>query len=192
MVTLSSTLRTPYRGNSIFRAANSIPRERIDAKWLELEEVMAREYQKMAPGKDFVIRNLQPQDFGETNNIWNETVTATQNAYENSIIASQNIPDNSLVGIIGLIDTSENQPVLAVRISGGNSRRAQWDLWCIVSDERTLDARTGYAETPVLITQNLNVTIQYYVRASNPAAIQSAGIAFLGLVAEPNTTSFEL
>ena len=44
--------------------------------------------------------------------------------------------------------------------------------------------RTMYAMTPVIITRNINVKIEYYVRAFSPQVIRGAEIAILGLVVE--------
>jgi hypothetical protein len=41
-----------------------------------------------------------------------------------------------------------------------------------------------YAMTPVIITRNMNVKIEYYVRASSPQVTRGVEIALLGLVVE--------
>jgi len=44
--------------------------------------------------------------------------------------------------------------------------------------------RTMYAMTPVIITRNINVKFEYYVRAFSPQVIRGVEIAILGLVIE--------
>jgi hypothetical protein len=41
-----------------------------------------------------------------------------------------------------------------------------------------------YAMTPVIITRNINVKIEYFIRPSNPSLTRGVEIALLGLTCE--------
>ena len=41
-----------------------------------------------------------------------------------------------------------------------------------------------YAMTPIIITRNMNVLVEYYIRPSNPSVTRGVEIALLGLTCE--------
>ena len=75
-----------------------------------------------------------------------------------------------------------------VRITSGQGVRAVWDLFPIIGANPNVSGsvicRTMYAMSPVIITRNINVKIEYYVRAFSPQVIRGVEIAIVGLVAE--------
>jgi len=149
---------------------------------------------------NYIIRAMVPYDIGEdggTNdgpandgNIWAETITTSGTAgFQNSKIASQTVPDNTSVCIYGLVDTSDGgQNVSQIRITSGQGVRAIWDLFPIIGSDPSVSGsvrcRTMYAMTPIIITRNMNVLVEYYIRPSNPSVTRGVEIALIGLTCE--------
>jgi hypothetical protein len=146
---------------------------------------------------NYIIRALVPADLGEATdgpgaeeNVWAETVTASGTAgFQDSKIASQTVPDNTSVCLYGFVDTSDGgQTVSQIRITSGQSVRAIWDLFPIIGSDPSVSGsvrcRTMYALTPVIITRNINVKVEYYIRPSNPSVTRGVEIALIGLTCE--------
>jgi hypothetical protein len=175
---------------SIVRPRHELSVGHIEAIYTQAQDQLVNEFYRAQgdPNVPTIVRNLLPSDLNESNNIWAETVTATGSAYQDSQVAGQNIPDDTAIVMFGLIDTSDPQAVTQLRISSGQGVRAIWDLFPIIGSDPNLsggvECRTMYAMTPIIITQNMNIKIEYYVRPSSPQVIRGAEIAILGLVAE--------
>lgn len=161
--------------------------------WLSQQEIQRRiqdciELTVEKASKDIsgalVARDLLPSDLGETNEIWTEQLSTTANAWENGIIASQSIPDQVFVGIYGLVDTSDPQMAAGLRFTVGTGRRLQISLFNLLSEDKSLRARTGFLRSPLVISQNQAITIDQYVRAATPQAAYSVEIAWLGVAVE--------
>ena len=148
---------------------------------------------------NYLVRAMVPYDLGEsggtagpasTANTWAETVTTSGTAtFQDSKIAGQNIPDNTTVIIYGLVDSTEmGQNVSQIRITSGQGVRAIWDLFPIIGSDPAISGsvrcRTMYAMTPIIITRNMNVKIEYYIRPSNPTRTLGVEIALIGLTCE--------
>jgi hypothetical protein len=149
---------------------------------------------------NYLIRAMVPYDIGESSgsatgpgnaaNVWAETVTASATAaFQNSNVANQNVPDNTTVCLYGLVDSSEpNQSVSQIRITTGQGVRAIWDLFPIIGSDPAVSGsvrcRTMYAMTPIIITRNMNILIEYFIRPSNPTRTLGVEIAILGLTCE--------
>jgi len=148
----------------------------------------------------YLIRALVPYDIGESSgtstgpanaaNVWAETITTSGTAgFQNSEIASQTVPDNTTVCIYGLVDSTDGgQNVSQIRITSGQGVRAIWDLFPIIGSDPAVSGsvrcRTMYAMTPIIITRNMNVKVEYFVRPSNPTLTRGVEIALLGLTCE--------
>ena len=146
---------------------------------------------------NYIIRALVPADLGEattgpssTTNTWAETITTSGTAgYQDSKIASQTVPDNTSVCLYGFVDSTDGgQNVSQIRITSGQSVRAIWDLFPIIGSDPSVSGsvrcRTMYAMTPVIITRNINVKIEYFIRPSNPTVTRGVEIALIGLTCE--------
>lgn len=175
---------------SIVRPRHELSVGHIEAIWVQAQNQLVQEFYRAQGDANVptVVRNLLPSDLNESNNIWAETVTATGSAYQDTQIAGQNIPDDTAICLFGLVDTSDPQAVTQLRITSGQGVRAIWDLFPIIGSSPTitggLECRTMYAMTPIIITQNMNIKIEYYVRPFSPQVIRGVEIAILGLVAE--------
>ena len=175
---------------SIVRPRHELSVGHIEAIYSQAQEQLVQEFYRAQGDSNVptVVRNLLPSDLNESNNIWAETVTASGSAYQDSQVAGQNIPDDKAIVMFGLIDTSDPQAVTQLRISSGQGVRAIWDLSSIIGSNPNIsggiECRTMYAMTPIIITQNINIKIEYYVRAFSPQVIRGVEIAILGLVAE--------
>jgi hypothetical protein len=179
----------PLTTESVVRPANQLSIDHIDDLYNNAREALYSSHVRAMGGEgNYVIRQLLPSDLNESNEVWAETVTASGSSYQNSQIAGQTIPDDTSVCLYGLIDTSDPQPITQVRITSGQGVRAIWDLFPIIGSDLTVSGdithRTMYAMTPVIITRNINVKIEYYVRAFSPQVIRGAEIAIIGLVCE--------
>ena len=161
------------------------------------EAVYASHVRSMGTDGNYLIRATVPADLGEattgptsTTNVWAETVTASGTAgFQDSKIADQNIPDNTSVALYGFVDSTDGgQHVSQIRITTGQGVRAIWDLFPIIGSDPSVSGsvrcRTMYAMTPIIISRNLNIQIEYFIRPSNPSVTKGVEIALLGLTCE--------
>ena len=179
----------PLITESVVRPANQLDVGVIEDIYNGAREALyAAHIDVMGGDNNYIVRQLLPSDLNESNEVWAETVTASGSSYQDSQVASQTIPDDSSVCLYGLVDTSDPQAVTQIRVTSGQSVRAVWDLFPIIGSNPSISGdivcRTMYAMAPVIITKNINVKIEYYVRAFSPQVIRGAEIAILGLVIE--------
>ena len=188
----------PLITESVVRPADQISDGQIEDIYNATREALYASHVRSQGGDgNFVIRATVPADLGEattgpasTANIWAETVTASGTAgFQDSKIASQNVPDNTSVALYGLVDSSGNgQHVSQIRITTGQGVRAIWDLFPIIGSEPAVSGsvrcRTMYALTPIIVSKNLNITIEYFIRPSNPTVTRGVEIALVGLTCE--------
>jgi len=132
-----------------------------------------------------VLRSTRPNDIGETNAVWAETVSATGNDWEDSQIAAQAVSDDRVIGLYGVCDLSDYQAVTGIRIStGGVNRVAEWDLFPLLPNQQFPLYRTGIAMSHIIIPANINITIQYYNRQGAPMAARGVELVILGITCE--------
>jgi len=179
----------PLLTESVVRPANQLHVGHIEDIYNQAREATyAAHVNAMGGDGNYIVRQLLPSDLNETNEVWAETVTASGSAYQSSQIADQVIPDDTTVCLYGLIDTSDPQAVTQLRVTTGQGVRAIWDLFPIIGSDPgksgSIICRTMYAMTPVIVTRNLNIKIEYYVREFSPQVIRGVEIAILGLVIE--------
>ena len=90
--------------------------------------------------------------------------------------------------LIRVDTTVGGQNVSQIRISTGQGVRAVWDLFPIIGSAPDISGstrcRTMYAMAPIIISRNLNVKIEYFIRPSNPTITRGVEIAILGLTCE--------
>jgi len=127
-------------------------------------------------GARVTVRDLLPSDLGLTSDVWYETTGSSANTWEDSDIADKEIADNTFVCIWGVTILTDEPSVSAVKIKIANATKAIWALDKLAERE----AKVAVAKTPIIITQNMKVTIQHYVKMAN-AGIE---IAFDGCVVE--------
>jgi len=188
----------PLITESVVRPADQMSDGHIEDIYNATREALyASHVRSQGADGNFIIRATVPADLGEattgpasTTNTWAETVTASGTAgFQDSKIASQNIPDNTSVALYGLVDSSDGgQHVSQIRITTGQGVRAIWDLFPIIGADPSVSGsvrcRTMYAMTPVIISRNLNITIEYFIRPSNPSVTKGVEIALIGLTCE--------
>ena len=190
----------PLITESVVRPADQLADSVIEDLYNNAREAVYAAHVRAQGGDgNYLVRALNPYDLGETGtlvgpdstaNVWAETVTASGTAaFQDSKIASQNVPDNTTVVIYGLVDSTDGgQHVSQIRITSGQGVRAIWDLFPIIGSDPSVSGsvrcRTMYAMTPIIITRNLNVKIEYFIRPSNPSVTKGVEIAFLGLTCE--------
>ena len=179
----------PLMTESVVRPANQLEIGHIEDIYNQAREALySAHVESMGKDGSYIVRQLLPTDLNESNEVWAETVSNTGSAYQDSQIAGQNVKDDKTVCLYGLIDTSDPQAVTQVRVTSGQGVRAIWDLFPIIGADPAVSGsvicRTMYAMTPVIITRNINVKIEYYVRAFSPQVTRGVEIAILGLVIE--------
>ena len=188
----------PLLSESVVRPADQISDQQIEDIYNTTREALyASHIRSMGTDGNYLIRALVPADLGEattgpssTTNIWAETVTTSGTAgFQDSKIASQNTPDDTSVALYGFVDsTVGGQNVSQIRITSGQGIRAIWDLFPIIGSDPDISGstrcRTMYAMTPIIISRNLNVKIEYFIRPSNPTITRGVEIAILGLTCE--------
>ena len=188
----------PLLTESVVRPADQISDAQIEDIYNSTREALyASHIRSMGADGNYLIRALVPADLGEATtgpaaaaNVWAETVTTSGTAgFQDSKVASQNIPDDTSVALYGLVDsTVGGQNVSQIRITSGQGVRAIWDLFPIIGSDPDISGstrcRTMYAMTPVIISRNMNVLIEYFIRPSNPTITRGVEIAILGLTCE--------
>jgi hypothetical protein len=188
----------PLVQESVVRPADQISDGQIEDIYNNTrEQLYAAHVRSMGTDGNYLIRALVPADLGEattgpssTTNIWAETVTTSGTAgFQDSKIAGQNVPDDTSVALYGFVDsTVGGQNVSQIRITSGQGVRAIWDLFPIIGSDPDISGstrcRTMYAMAPVIISRNLNVKIEYFIRPSNPTITRGVEIALIGLTCE--------
>jgi hypothetical protein len=188
----------PLLSESVVRPADQISDQQIEDIYNATREALyASHIRSMGTDGNYLIRALVPADLGEattgpssTTNIWAETVTTSGTAgFQDSKITGQNVPDDTSVALYGFVDsTVGGQNVSQIRITSGQGVRAIWDLFPIIGSDPDISGstrcRTMYAMTPIIISRNLNVKIEYFIRPSNPTVTRGVEIAILGLTCE--------
>ena len=188
----------PLLSESVVRPADQISDQQIEDIYNTTREALyASHIRSMGTDGNYLIRALVPADLGEattgpssTTNIWAETVTTSGTAgFQDSKITGQNVPDDTSVALYGFVDsTVGGQNVSQIRITSGQGVRAIWDLFPIIGSDPDISGstrcRTMYAMTPIIISRNLNVKIEYFIRPSNPTITRGVEIAILGLTCE--------
>ena len=188
----------PLVTESVVRPADQISNQQIEDIYNATREALyASHIRSMGTDGNYLIRALVPADLGEattgpssTTNTWAETVTTSGTAgFQNSKIADQNTPDDTSVALYGLVDsTVGGQNVSQIRITTGQGVRAIWDLFPIIGSDPDISGstrcRTMYAMTPIVISRNMNITIEYFIRPSNPTITRGVEIALIGLTCE--------
>lgn len=141
---------------------------------------------------ELIVRAGVPSDMPDlSNNDWTETTSASNSWTNTAFAAGGSIADNTFLGIYGVhILTLEDAagvtgwgsaqtapPVTAMRTTIGGSRVAQWDLNTLlraVAQAGTAATAygpltvypAGYVESPVIVTQNKDLTIAFWETAS--------------------------
>ena len=188
----------PLVTESVVRPADQISDQQIEDIYNSTREALyASHIRSMGTDGNYLIRALVPADLGEattgpaaTANTWAETVTTSGTAgFQDSKIADQNTPDDTSVAIYGLVDsTVGGQNVSQIRITTGQGVRAIWDLFPIIGSDPDISGstrcRTMYAMTPVIVSRNMNIQIEYFIRPSNPTITRGVEIALIGLTCE--------
>ena len=188
----------PLLSESVVRPADQISDQQIEDIYNTTREALyASHIRSMGTDGNYLIRALVPADLGEATtgpssatNIWAETVTTSGTAgFQDSKITGQNVPDDTSVALYGFVDsTVGGQNVSQIRITTGQGVRAVWDLFPIIGSDPDISGstrcRTMYAMTPVVISRNMNIKIEYFIRPSNPSVTKGVEIALLGLTCE--------
>ena len=188
----------PLVTESVVRPADQIADSQIEDIYNATREALyASHVRSMGTDGNYLIRALVPADLGEattgpssTTNVWAETITTSGTAgFQDSKIASQNTPDDTSVALYGLVDSTDGgQNVSQIRITSGQGIRAVWDLFPLIGSDPAVSGsvrcRTMYAMTPIIISRNMNVTIEYFIRPSNPTLTRGVEIALIGLTCE--------
>jgi hypothetical protein len=182
------------RGNptiiSVLVPKDEIPLDRLDGIKSAAIRMLLQKAEEALPGKKLIIRDLTPQALELTNNEWTETSGSTDNAWNDTSIANKTIADNRFVAIIGckVLSGHTTPPISALKFTVGGSEVARWDLYkafrtytLTTSGAVEHDNPVCYTEGPIIITQNMSLTIsEYVIEASTPYKL-----AFFGYVCEP-------
>lgn len=177
-----------FEVESILRRIDEMKPERVDgiirATQAKLEEVARRDL----GAARLIIRSLMPSDLQLDHEEWTED-SGTDNQWADTTIvaATSIIDDNTYVAIYGCRFASyptEDPPISAIRFTVGSALKAIWNLYPIwvpcVAAAGSYHAVAGIAETPIIITQKIGLTIEEYT----VEATGSYKLAFDGLVVE--------
>jgi len=178
-----------FEVESILRRLDEVKPERVEgiikATARQLEEVARRDL----GGARLVIRSLMPTDLGLTNEEWTEA-SGTDNTWAETTIADATIDDNTFIAIYGCRFASlpaADPPISAIRFTVGSAVKAIWNLYPLwvpyvvtTSGAAAYHAIAGIAETPIIVTQKIALTIEEFV----VEATTNYKLAFDGLVVE--------
>ena len=115
------------------------------------------------PAEKLIIRDLQPTDVGLAQDDWRMTTGATARAWEASSISAKVIADNRFVAIFGVADISDAQAIGGLKVESQQSTVAEWGLDSLWADEQ----KRAIALAPVIVKQNLVLTVRWYVKFPN-------------------------
>jgi len=160
---------------------------------------------------DWVARHLHADDMpGGTAREWTETTGVTSETFVAAALGDGTaIADDTFIGIYGAqfifspvrnaVNNYRNPftpPVTFVRFTVGGTRVAEWDLYPIwrttghqgpssTATEKLgsmIDWPVGIAESPIFITQNKTLLVEFYEQV--PTTATSFGLMFHGIVVQ--------
>ena len=126
------------------------------------------------PESEIVVRALRPGDIGFTNQPLFQSTTSAD-AWTNSV-NTYTIADNRYVGIHGVVFDADENTVVALRINREGKTARLWTIQQISGFED----KAGYADDPITIEQNTQITIEEYGLATT----KMNEICLLGVVVE--------
>lgn len=139
--------------------------------------------------QDLVVRNLAANDLARANRQWREQTSGTVNAWENSQIANNAVAASTFVAVFGVADLGNQGSVGAIRLTVGGSQVREWDLQAGFNPNAAARSYVDLARyyvslSPVVISPQINVTMEFYPRgATNTDALPSE-LVVLGIVVE--------
>ncbi len=142
-------------------------------------DVLVKKLKKQAkeemglPESEIVVRSLRPEDIGFTNPIFASTTSA--DTWTNSV-NTYTIADNRYVGIHGVVFDADENTVVALRITREGKTARIWAIQQVSGFED----KAGYADDPITIEQNTQITIEEYGLATT----KTNEICLLGVVVE--------
>jgi len=115
-----------------------------------------------------VVRPLRPTDLGGTDisttaPYWQFGFSGGDAAWSTISASGAVIADNRFVGISGVFHNEAVTDASQVKITRSGSVARYWDTLPI----RTFKHKTGFADDPVTIDQNMSLTIQAYSRTAS-------------------------
>ena len=148
----------------------------LDAHKRMIDELTKKAVEQLRlPPDQLTVRMLRPQDLGLPNGASTFNV-ATANA-DNAIVSAQVIADNRFVGINGvLIGESGTSVVTQLRISRAGKDKRIWQI----QDINFTESNIVWFDDPVIIEQNMPITINAYALATDA----EWRATFLGAVVE--------
>lgn len=125
---------------------------------------------------EIVVRQMRPEDIGFSNPVFIATIAAGSTAAWSNMINTYTIADNRYVGIFGVsYDNSENN-VVALKFTREGKTAREWAIQQVADFED----KTGYADDPITIDQNTQVTIEKFALSTSNADTTT----LLGVVVE--------
>jgi hypothetical protein len=140
-----------------------IPLEELSTIRVAALNTLIAEAQTQLPGLTLVVRDLMPSVLGLSNEVWYETTGSSANTWENSSIASKTIADQTFVCIWGITILGDEPSVSALRFTIGHAKVAMWNLEKLF----TMEHKAAVTLSPLIITQNVEITIERYVKVAN-------------------------
>lgn len=137
-----------------------------------------------------IVRDLAAVDLGRSVRGWNQQLVDSNNNWVTSVFDSTTkVPDNTFVGIVGAMNLTPQGSVGGVRIQVGGARVVEWDLQKLFmpygAAGSSMDlGRYGISLSPVIATQNKEVTIDYYARGAANITILPVENPLLGVTVE--------
>ncbi len=125
------------------------------------------------PESEIVVRALRPEDVGFANPVFISTVSA--DSWTNSV-NTYTIADNRYVGISGVVCDGDENTIVALRITREGKTARIWNIQGVADFED----KAGYADDPITIEQNTQITIEEYGLATT----KTNEICLLGVVVE--------
>ena len=160
--------------------------ERSDLREATLDRVQQKAAETLKGHVNLTTRDLIPSDLGVTNDEWNEVSGIAGDTYENTAITGSStftLANQRFVGFYGIQDQSPNPIVTKLRLTIGSHINTVISLMHIA--EHT--PREGYLRSPIIISENMAVKIERYLRGLSGyvTTMGTVRIVFLGFTVEP-------
>lgn len=133
----------------------------LDAYRQMVRELKERAMTELSLSEDeIVVRPLRPEDLGFSAPVWEVAMSA--NAWTN-IVSTYQVADNRFIGINGVYNNEGAGELVALEINRAGTDARKWNIIPI----RSWRNRTGYADDPVTVDQNITVTIKGYATTAS-------------------------
>ena len=171
----------PVTVSSVLVRETSLKPETVDAvRNACMLATVNKAYELWGAGQRLTIRDLNGTDMAYANNVMTETSNAVANQWNVMAFGAFAVPNATVIGIYGVMLNAPyaaavpQLPITGIRIDVGGSRHAQWnvqilDRQSVAAAAYPTDGIAGVTRSPVVIAEDITVTISEYTRNASDA-----------------------